>query len=148
MYISLKNIIRNDVNWNYTFFCFLLYNSNLFNSIPSSNLLIFFSLPRIISFIWFCENLLSICFNSFFLSERFRDFNPAEAWSPGDVPWRCPEGLLKVLTSRTYMGPSEDSQGANTKTDDLLKELFFRNNCFYIAYLCLFFTGRENIQKF
>ena len=53
--------------------------------------------------------------------ERFDDiFQPAR-----DVPGTSREGPLKVLTSGTSRGPSGDSQGTNTKIDDLMKELFF-----------------------
>ena len=45
-----------------------------------------------------------------------------------DVPGTSSEGPLKVLMSVTYRGPSGDSQGTNTKTDDLMKNLFFRSN--------------------
>ena len=55
---------------------------------------------------------------------------------------------LKVLTSGTYREPSGDSQGTNTKIDDLMIKLYFRSNSPCIAYLFLFLTGRENIQKF
>ena len=41
------------------------------------------------------------------------------------APGTSPEGSLKVLTSGTYKGPSGDSQGTNTKTDELMKKLFF-----------------------
>ena len=65
-----------------------------------------------------------------------------------DVPRTSPEGLLKVLTSGFYKGPSGDSQGTNTKIDDFMKKLFLRSNSPCITYLFLFFTGRTNIQKF
>ena len=65
-----------------------------------------------------------------------------------DVPRTSPEGPLKVLTSGTYRGPSGDSRGTNSKTDNLMKKLFFRSNSPCITYLFLFFTGRTNIQKF
>ena len=46
------------------------------------------------------------------------------ATQPGrDLPGTSPEGPLKVLMSRTYRGPSEDSQQTNTKMDDLMKKL-------------------------
>ena len=64
-----------------------------------------------------------------------------------DVPGTSPEGSLKVLTSGGYRGPSGDSQGTNTKIDNLMKKLFFRSNSPCITYL-MFFTGRANIQKF
>ena len=69
-------------------------------------------------------------------------FQPAH-----DVPGTSPEGRLKVLTSETYRGPSGDYQGTNTKTDDLMKKLYFRSNSPCITYLFLFFKGRTNIQK-
>ena len=65
-----------------------------------------------------------------------------------DVPRTSPEGPLKVLISGTYRKTSEDSQGTNTKIDDFMKKLFFRNNSPCITYLFLLFTGRTNIQKF
>ena len=65
-----------------------------------------------------------------------------------DVPRTFPEGPLKVLMSRTYRKTSEDSQGTNTKIDDFMKKLFFRNNSPCITYLFLLFTRRTNIQKF
>ena len=43
---------------------------------------------------------------------------PAGTQRLGDVL----EGPLKVPTSGTYRGPSGDSQGTNTKTDDLMKK--------------------------
>ena len=45
--------------------------------------------------------------------------------SARDVPGTSPEGPLKVLTSGTPRGPLGDSQGTNTKVDDLMKKLFF-----------------------
>ena len=42
-----------------------------------------------------------------------------------DVPVTSTEGPLKVLTSGTSRGPSGDSQGTNTKIDDLMKILLF-----------------------
>ena len=36
-----------------------------------------------------------------------------------DYTGTSPEGLLKVLTSGTYMRPSRDSQGTNTKIHGL-----------------------------
>ena len=60
-----------------------------------------------------------------------------------DVPGSSPEGSLKVLTSRTYNGLSGDSQGTNTKIDNFMKKLFFRSHSPCIAYLFLFFTGKQ-----
>ena len=65
-----------------------------------------------------------------------------------DVPGKSPEGLLKVLTSGIYKGPSGDSQGTNTKIDDFMRKLFFRSNSPYLTCLFLFFTRRTNIQNF
>ena len=48
----------------------------------------------------------------------------------------------------TFKGPSGDSQGTNTKIDDLMKKIFFRSNSPCITYLFMFFTGRTDIQKF
>ena len=45
--------------------------------------------------------------------------------SARDVPRASPEGTLKVLTSGTYRGRSVESQGKNTKTDDLMKKVIF-----------------------
>ena len=64
-----------------------------------------------------------------------------------DVPGASPEGPLKVVMFGTYRGPSEDPQGTNTKTDDLMEKLFFRSNGICIIYLFLLFIGRTNIQK-
>ena len=57
----------------------------------------------------------------------------------------CP---LKAVTSLTYRRPSGHHQGTNTKTDDLMKILFFRSNSPCITCFLLFFTERTNIQKF
>ena len=65
-----------------------------------------------------------------------------------DVPRTSPEGLLKVLTSGFYKGPSGDSQGTNTKIDDFMRKLFFRSNSPYLTCLFLFFKRRTNIQNF
>ena len=65
-----------------------------------------------------------------------------------DVPGTSPKGLLKVLTSGTYRGPSGDSQGTNIKIDDLMKKLFFRSNSPCITHVFLFFPERTNFQKF
>ena len=65
-----------------------------------------------------------------------------------DASETSPEGPLKVLTFEIFRGPSEDSQGVTTKTDDFIKKLFFRSNSPCIIYLLLFFTGKANIQKF
>ena len=64
-----------------------------------------------------------------------------------DVPGTSPDGPLKVLTCGTSRGPSGDSQGTNTKIDDLMKKLFFRCNSPCFRYLFLLFTGKTNIQK-
>ena len=45
-----------------------------------------------------------------------------------DVPGTSPGGPLKVITSETYRGPSEDPQGTNKKTDNLMRKLLFRSN--------------------
>ena len=65
-----------------------------------------------------------------------------------DDLWTSPDGPLKVLTSGTCRGLSRNSQGTNTKTDDLMKILLCRSNSPCITYLFLFFTGKTNIQKF
>ena len=59
------------------------------------------------------------------------------------APGTSPEGSLKVLTSGTYRGPSGDSQGTNTKTDELMKKLFFKSNSPCITYVILFSTGKK-----
>ena len=41
-----------------------------------------------------------------------------------------------------------DSQGTNTKTDDLMEKLLSRSSSPCITYLFVFFTGRTNAQKF
>ena len=63
--------------------------------------------------------------------------NPASARRPGNLLCRFPKGLNV-----------QDLQGTNTKTDVLMKKLFFRSNSPCITCLFLFFTGRTNIQKF
>ena len=69
-----------------------------------------------------------------------------------DDPGTSLEGPLNVLRKTyklTYKEPLRDSQGTNTKTDDFMKNLFFRSNSRCITYLFLFFfSGRANIQKF
>ena len=67
---------------------------------------------------------------------------------PHHVPGTSPEGFIKFLISGTYKGPSGNSQGSNTKTDSLMKKLFFRSNSPCITCLFVLFTGRANIQKF
>ena len=62
------------------------------------------------------------------------------------VPGRSPEGLLKVLMSGTYGGPSADSQGTNTIIDDLMKKLFCRCNSPCITHL-FWFLQEEQILK-
>ena len=60
-----------------------------------------------------------------------------------DVPGTSPEGLLTVLTSGTYRGPSGasgDSQVTNTKIDDLMKKLCFRSSSPCIIHLSSFFA--------
>ena len=65
------------------------------------------------------------------IAQVFKCLNPAGTRHPGDIP----EGLLKVLMSRTYKGPSGDFQGTNTKTDDSMLSCeiceFFKNTFFY-----------------
>ena len=65
-----------------------------------------------------------------------------------NVPETSPEVPLKILRSETYRGPSENSQGTNIKTDDLMNNLYFRSSSPCIKYLFLHFTGRTNIQNF
>ena len=45
---------------------------------------------------------------------------------------------LKVVMSKTYRGLSGDPHGTTTKTDDLMKKLFFRSNSPCITYVSLF----------
>ena len=68
--------------------------------------------------------------------------------SARDVPRTSPEGPLKVLTSGTSRRLSGDSQGTNTKIDDLMKKMFFRCNSPCFTHLFLIFTEKTNIQKF
>ena len=60
-----------------------------------------------------------------------------------DVPGTYPEGLLKVLTSGTYKGPSGNSQGTYTKIDNFMKKLFFRSNSPGITHLFLFLQEEQ-----
>ena len=63
-----------------------------------------------------------------------------------DFPRTSPEGSLSVLMSGTYREPSGDSQGTNTKTDDLMKKMFFRSNSLALhIYSC--FLQEEQIFK-
>ena len=64
-----------------------------------------------------------------------------------DVPGTSPEGPLKVLMSGTSRGPSGDSQGTNTKIDDLMKKLLVRSNNPCFTHLFLFFTEKTNNSK-
>ena len=64
-----------------------------------------------------------------------------------DVPGTYPDSLLKVLTSGTYRGPSGDSQGTNTKTDDFMKKLFFRSIRVLVLHICFCFLQEEQIFK-
>ena len=59
-----------------------------------------------------------------------------------------PEGSLKVLTSGTYKGSSGDSQGTNTKTDELTKKLFFKSNSPCITYVILFSAGKKKFKSY
>ena len=70
-------------------------------------------------------------------------FQPAH-----DVPGTYLKGPLKVLTSGTYRGPSEDSQGIKTKIDNLMKKMFFRSISPCSTHLFLFFKGTTNFQTF
>ena len=63
-----------------------------------------------------------------------------------DFPRTSPESSLSVLMPGTYRGPSGDSQGTNTKTDDLMKKMFFRSNILALhIYSC--FLQEEQIFK-
>ena len=69
---------------------------------------------------------------------------PAGTRRPEDVPRRSPKGPNVRDPGR----PSGDSQGTNTKIDDLMKKLFFRCNSPCFTHLFLFFTEKTNIQMF
>ena len=88
--------------------------------------------------VWYCLNSV--------WKRRLDVFAQVTSQPAHDVKGASPEGSLKVLTSGIYKGPSKDSQGTNTKTDDVMKKLFFRSNSPSITYLFLFSTGRTNIQ--
>ena len=57
------------------------------------------------------------------------------------------QNQLKVLTSGTSRGPSGDSQGTNTKINDLMKKLFFICNSFFITHLFLLFYWKIKYSK-
>ena len=79
-----------------------------------------------------------------------KDFNivSVDVTQPAcDVPRTSPEGRLKVLMSGTSRGPSGDSQGTNTKIDDLMKKLFFRCNSPCFTHLFLIFTEKNKYSK-
>ena len=105
------------------------------------------------------QNDLIYYFKSSSTRKRFEDFNngiklfeklrlvemklPNQHMTPQGRPCRNLEGPNSQNLQRTF----RDSQGTNTKTDYLMKRLFFRSNSLCIKYLFLFFTGRANIQK-
>ena len=64
------------------------------------------------------------------------------------VPGTFPEGSLKVLTLGTYRRPLGNSQGTNTKTDELMKKLFFKSNSPCIKYVILFSTGKKIFKNY
>ena len=53
-----------------------------------------------------------------------------------DVSGTAPEGPLMVLTSGTSRGPSGDSQGTNTKIDNLMKKIAFLDSVVLVLYVC------------
>ena len=63
------------------------------------------------------------------------------------VQGMIPNVFLKVLTSRTYKGPTTDLQGTNGKNDNLTTKLHFESNSPYITYLFQYFTGEVIIPK-
>ena len=60
-----------------------------------------------------------------------------------DVPRTSPESSLSVLMPGTYRGPSGDSQGTNTKTDDLMKKMFFRSNFLHCISIPAFYRKNK-----
>ena len=63
--------------------------------------------------------------------------------SINEVPRTSHEGSLSVLMCGTYRGPSEDFQGTNTKTDDLMKIMLFRSNSLALhIYSCFLQEGQ------
>ena len=67
---------------------------------------------------------------------------------PHDVIGTHPEGLLKVLTFGTYMGPSGNSQRSNTKIDNLMKKMSFKSTSPCITYLFLFLQEMQIFKSF
>ena len=51
-----------------------------------------------------------------------------------DIPWTFPGGSLKVLKLGTYRGLSGDSQGTNTKVNDLMKHYALHYISFLVFY--------------
>ena len=57
------------------------------------------------------------------------------------------EGCLKVLTSGAYMGPSRDSQGTNTKIDDIIKNIFLDAIVLVLhIYFCFFYRKNKYLK--
>ena len=73
------------------------------------------------------------------LSSRFLINSPASTRRPGTSL----EGFLKVLTSGTSRGSSGDSQGTNTKIDDLMKKVFL-NALVLVSriYFCFYWKSK------
>ena len=71
-------------------------------------------------------------------------FIPAGTWRSGRPSF---EGCLKVLTSGAYMGPSRDSQGTNTKIDDIIKNIFLDAIVLVLHIYFCFFLQKEQIFK-
>ena len=70
----LKKTMGNEHLMKFFFFSLVVVHSILSNLILFYNCLIPCSLPIIKSFYWFFGNILSICFNSFILLEKFKSF--------------------------------------------------------------------------
>ena len=65
-----------------------------------------------------------------------------------DVRWTAPQGSLKVLTSGTYRGPSEDSQWTDTKVDEFMKKLCFRSKSLVLHIYSCFLQERETFKNY
>ena len=65
-----------------------------------------------------------------------------------DVRWTAPQGSLKVLTSGTYRGPSEDFQWTDTKVDELMKKLCFRSKSLVLHIYSCFLQEREIFKNY
>ena len=63
-----------------------------------------------------------------------------------DVLGMSPEGPLKVLMPRTSRGPSMNSQGTNTKINDLMKKIFL-DAMVLVLHICSCFLLEKQIFK-